>query len=89
MAILMKNKTILIFGGTGALGKTLIKRYYNKNKIIVFSRDEHKHVDLMKEYSEIESHLGEIVLVNSNQMLLLIQQHLNMFLYVKLIQLKV
>mgnify|MGYP003677226023 CR=1 FL=1 len=25
----MKNKTILIFGGTGALGKTLIKRYYN------------------------------------------------------------
>ena len=31
----MKNKTILIFGGTGALGKTLIKRYYNKNKIIV------------------------------------------------------
>jgi|TARA_R110001592_G_scaffold350093_3_gene645866 FlaA1/EpsC-like NDP-sugar epimerase len=56
----MKNKTILIFGGTGALGKTLIKRYYNKNKIIVFSRDEHKHVDLMKEYSEIESHLGDI-----------------------------
>ena len=56
----MKNKTILIFGGTGALGKTLIKRYYNKNKIIVFSRDEHKHVNLMKEYSKIESHLGDI-----------------------------
>ncbi len=56
----MKNKTILIFGGTGALGRTLIKRYYNENKIIVFSRDEHKHVDLMKEYTNIKSHLGDI-----------------------------
>ena len=56
----MKNKTILIIGGTGALGKTLIKRYYDENKIIVFSRDEHKHVDLMKEYNNIESHLGDI-----------------------------
>ena len=56
----MKNKTILIFGGTGALGKTLIKRYYDENKIIVFSRDEHKHVDLMKEYTNIKSHLGDI-----------------------------
>tara|TARA_R100000030_G_scaffold48166_1_gene36326 strand:+ start:1709 stop:2668 length:960 start_codon:yes stop_codon:yes gene_type:complete len=56
----MKNKTILIIGGTGALGKTLIKRYYDENKIIVFSRDEHKHVDLMKEYDNIESHLGDI-----------------------------
>ncbi len=56
----MKNKTILIFGGTGALGRTLIKRYYDENKIIVFSRDEHKHVDLMKEYTNIKSHLGDI-----------------------------
>ena len=45
----MKNKTILIFGGAGALGKTLIKRYYGDNNIIVFSRDEHKHYHLLKE----------------------------------------
>ena len=44
----MKNKVILILGGTGALGKTLMKRYYQDNTIIVFSRDEHKHYELLK-----------------------------------------
>lgn len=46
----MFNKKILIIGGTGALGKTLVKRYLQHNKILIFSRDEHKHVDLSKEY---------------------------------------
>ncbi len=45
----MKNKKILIIGGTGALGKTLIKRYQKDNEILVLSRDEHKHVMLEKE----------------------------------------
>ena len=40
---MIKNKKILIIGGTGALGKTLIKRYYKSNDLIIFSRDEHKH----------------------------------------------
>ena len=56
----MKNKKILILGGTGALGKSLIKKYYYKNDIIVFSRDEHKHVDLLKKYGGLESYLGDI-----------------------------
>mgnify|MGYP003676637479 FL=1 len=38
----MNNKTILITGGTGSLGKALIKRLNKDNKIIVFSRDEGK-----------------------------------------------
>lgn len=38
----MKNKVILITGGTGSLGKALIKRLKNNNKIIVYSRDEGK-----------------------------------------------
>lgn len=38
----MKNKTILITGGTGSLGKALIKRLLNDNNIIVYSRDEGK-----------------------------------------------
>ena len=42
----MKNKKILIIGGTGALGKTLIKLYQKDNQIRVFSRDEHKQVHL-------------------------------------------
>ena len=45
----MKNKKILIIGGTGALGKTLIRKYQNNNDILILSRDEHKHVDLSKE----------------------------------------
>ena len=32
---MIKNKKILIIGGTGALGKTLTKRYYDDNQIIV------------------------------------------------------
>ncbi len=43
----MNNKKILLIGGTGALGKTLIKLYQNTNNIKVFSRDEHKQVYLL------------------------------------------
>jgi len=39
----MNNERILIVGGTGSLGKTLIKRYVNDNLVCVFSRDESKH----------------------------------------------
>ena len=56
----MKDKRILIIGGTGALGKSLIKKYHDNNTIMIFSRDEHKHVDLLKQYSKIESYLGDI-----------------------------
>ena len=56
----MKNKKILIIGGTGALGKTLIKRYYNDNEIIVLSRDEHKHYHLLKKYTKIKSVVGDV-----------------------------
>jgi FlaA1/EpsC-like NDP-sugar epimerase len=43
----MNNKKILLIGGTGALGKTLIKLYQNTNDIKIFSRDEHKQVHLL------------------------------------------
>ena len=56
----MKDKRILIIGGTGALGKSLIKKYHQENKIMIFSRDEHKHVDLLKQYPKIKSYLGDI-----------------------------
>ena len=56
----MKDKRILIIGGTGALGKTLIKKYHQENKIMIFSRDEHKHVNLLKQYPNIKSYLGDI-----------------------------
>ena len=56
----MKNKKILILGGTGALGKTLIKRYYKNNEIIVFSRDEHKQVKLKNTFTESSYQIGDV-----------------------------
>ena len=61
----MKNKTILIIGGTGALGKTLTKRYYNNNDIIILSRDEHKHVNMGREYPRITYHIGDVKDIDS------------------------
>mgnify|MGYP001387656626 CR=1 FL=1 len=56
----MKNKKILIIGGTGALGTTLIKNYNNNNDIFIMSRDEHKHVSLMKKYKDVGFLIGDI-----------------------------
>jgi len=57
---MIKNKKILIIGGTGALGKTLVKRYYDSNKVIVLSRDEHKHYHLQKDYPNVHSIIGDV-----------------------------
>ena len=57
---MIKDKKILIIGGTGALGKTLVKRYYDSNEIIVLSRDEHKHYHLQKEYPNVHSIIGDV-----------------------------
>ena len=56
----MKNKKIMIIGGTGALGKTLIKRYNEENNILVFSRDEHKQVKLKNTFNEIQYQIGDV-----------------------------
>ena len=56
----MQNKTILIIGGTGALGKTLTRRYYKTNKIIILSRDEHKHVHMKREFPNAIYQIGDV-----------------------------
>jgi len=56
----IKNKKMLIIGGTGALGKTLVKRYCDSNEIIVLSRDEHKHYHLQKKYPNVHSIIGDV-----------------------------
>ncbi len=40
---MFENKTILLFGGSGSLGHEFITKHIGKNKIVNFSRDEHKH----------------------------------------------
>ena len=51
---MLNNKVILITGGTGSFGKkfveTILSRYPNAKKIIIFSRDELKQSDLKIKY---------------------------------------
>ena len=56
----MKNKTILITGGTGSLGKALIKRLKQANKIIVYSRDEGKQALIFGDNPEIIRVIGDV-----------------------------
>ena len=52
----LKDKSILITGGTGSLGKALTKHiistYPDVKKIIIFSRDEQKQFQMAQEYPE-------------------------------------
>jgi len=41
--IMLENKTILLFGGTGSLGYAIVNRYISNNMIYNYSRDECKH----------------------------------------------
>ena len=47
----MNNQNILIVGGTGSLGNQLTKRYIEKNKITLYSRDECKHWNMNIEFN--------------------------------------
>jgi len=53
---MLNNKTILITGGTGSLGKAitkyLLKHYPSVKKIIIYSRDEQKQFVMAQEYNE-------------------------------------
>ena len=52
----LNNKSILITGGTGSLGKALTKRIYaqypNVKRLVIFSRDEQKQFQMAQEYPE-------------------------------------
>ena len=56
----MKNKRILILGGTGALGKTLTKRYHKNNNVMIFSRDEHKQVNMKQKFKDVSYQIGDV-----------------------------
>ena len=52
---MLNEKTILVTGGTGSFGKTMIKTIlgkYKPKKIIVYSRDELKQFEMQQELSE-------------------------------------
>lgn len=55
---MLNNKSILITGGTGSLGKALTKhilcKYPEVRKLIIFSRDEQKQFEMAQEYPHDE-----------------------------------
>ena len=63
---MFKNKSIIIFGGTGSFGHAFLNRLLKKHKtfkeIRVFSRDEKKQDDMRKSYSleKLKFILGDV-----------------------------
>ena len=66
---MLNNKTILITGGTGSLGKELIKiiftKYKDVKKVIVYSRDEQKQYNMAKawpvsKYPKLRFFIGDV-----------------------------
>jgi FlaA1/EpsC-like NDP-sugar epimerase len=57
---MIKDNTILIFGGTGSLGYEIVKRYLSSNKIYNYSRDECKHWKMKLDFNHHE-HLHFII----------------------------
>ena len=54
---LLKNKVILVTGGTGSFGKKFVRMTlakYSPKKLIILSRDEMKQWDMQKEFSQLD-----------------------------------
>lgn len=72
---MLKDKTILVTGGTGSLGKVLVRRLLsednlgNPKKIIVFSRDEGKQHDMRVSYLNDKYGTDEIIYKNFSKSL--------------------
>jgi len=53
---MLNDKSILITGGTGSLGKALTRRIFqtwpNVKRVVIFSRDEQKQFEMAQEYPE-------------------------------------
>ncbi|OBT24235.1 UDP-N-acetylglucosamine 4,6-dehydratase (inverting) [Vibrio splendidus] len=53
---MLNNKTVLITGGTGSFGKqfikTILERYQDVKKIIIYSRDELKQFEIKQNYPQ-------------------------------------
>ena len=53
---MLSNKSVLITGGTGSLGRAFVRivlaRYPDIRRLVVYSRDELKQFDMAQEFSE-------------------------------------
>lgn len=59
---IMENKKILVFGGSGYLGRAIIDRYGTNNQLLIFSRDEAKHWELHNSIKDrsFQTFIGDI-----------------------------
>lgn len=61
---MLKDKTLLITGGTGSFGNAVLNRFLNSDvtEIRIFSRDEKKQEDMRKRYnnSKLKFHIGDV-----------------------------
>lgn len=61
---MFEGKTLLITGGTGSFGNTVLKRFLDTNikEIRIFSRDEKKQDDMRLKYrnDKIKYHIGDV-----------------------------
>lgn len=55
---MLSGKSILVTGGTGSFGKmfvgTVLSRYPDVSRLVVYSRDEHKQFEMRQSFSETE-----------------------------------
>ena len=71
--MILSGKRILITGGTGSLGKTLVKRILTAemgqpSKIVIFSRDEAKQHDMRVAYKNRVVATDDIIYDNFDQL---------------------
>jgi FlaA1/EpsC-like NDP-sugar epimerase len=71
---MLTDKTVLITGGTGSLGKVLVRRLLSgemgtPKKIIIFSRDEAKQHAMRVDYQHLKSPTDEVIYNNFRQLL--------------------
>jgi UDP-glucose 4-epimerase len=72
--MILEGKRILVTGGTGSMGKVLVRRILSGElgtpaKVIVFSRDEAKQHDMRVEYQSGPSSTDEVIYRNFQQVL--------------------
>ena len=63
MFVRLVNENILIIGGTGSLGRALIRRLKTGNSLNIFSRDEAKHWTIKNQLSssdDVSFHVGDV-----------------------------
>ena len=62
---MIKNKTLLITGGTGSFGNAVLNRFIDTDhfsEIRIFSRDEKKQDDMRKKFnnSKLKFYIGDV-----------------------------